>query len=100
MVFDQDRKTYGFYLKMNNKDNNGQKLDSTLKISWTLIIILILVSIILGYLLCKLIRKLPRRLKANELGDDFSYVSSTSSKYNQIQSNNEINGKNKLYENL
>ena len=100
MVFDQDRKTYGFYLKMNNKDNNGQKLDSTLKISWTLIIILILVSIILGYLLCKLIRKLPRRLKANELEDDFSYVSSTSSKYNQIQSNNEINGKNKLYENL
>jgi hypothetical protein len=98
MVFDQDKKTYGFYLKLNDKDEGkSNKLQTTLKISWSLIVILFLVSIILGYILCKLIRKLPRRLKANELEDSFTYVSS--SKYNQIKGQNEANNNmNKLYE--
>ena len=100
MVFDQDKKTYGFYLKLNDKnEGNNNKLQTSLKISWSLIVLLFFVSIILGYILCKLIRKLPRRLKANELEDSFSYVSS--SKYNQIQGKNETNNSmNKLYENF
>ena len=103
MVFDQDRKTYGFYVKINDKKNDN-KLEKSLKTSWTLVIILIFVSLILGYFLCKLLAKLPRRLKANELEDNFTY-DSANSKYGQISENNlgnnfDVNGKNKLYENL
>ena len=103
MVFDQDRKTYGFYMKINDK-NSGISLKTHLKLSWALIVILIIVSLVLGYYICKLIAKLPRRLKANELEDSFTYDSSNS-KYNEIQEGNiegapELKGKNKLYENL
>ena len=102
MVFDQDRKTYGFYVKLNEKKSDNS--NNSLKISWTLVIILIIVSLVLGYILCKLINKLPRRLKANELEDSFTYDPS-SSKYSQIKENKignipENNERNKLYENL
>ena len=101
MVFDQDRKTYGFYVKLNEKKNDNN-IDKSLKVSWALVVIFIIVSLVLLYFLCKLIAKLPRRLKANELEDSFTYDSA--SKYSYIK-NNEIdilekNGKNKLYENL
>ena len=102
MVFDQDRKTYGFYVKLNEKKNDNS--NNSLKISWTLVVILIIVSLVLGYILCKLINKLPRRLKANELEDSFTY-DPASSKYSQIKENKignipENNERNKLYENL
>ena len=102
MVFDQDRKTYGFYVKLNEKKSDNS--NNSLKISWTLVIILIIVSLVLGYILCKLINKLPRRLKANELEDSFTY-DPASSKYSQIKENKignipENNERNKLYENL
>ena len=98
MVFDQDKKTYGFYLQLNNKGLNNNSEDNTetsLKISWSIVIILVLVSLGLLYALHKLVSKLPRKLKANELEENFSYDSSNS-KYNQIDSPND--GKNKLYE--
>ena len=103
LVFDQDRKTYGFYVKLNDKNNNNNNRNNSLKISWALVVILIIVSLVLLYLLCKLIAKLPRRLKANELEENFTYDPST--KYSYINSNGigdipEIKGKNKLYENL
>ena len=103
MVFDQDRKTYGFYMKINDK-NEGISLETHLKFSWALIFVLMIVSIVLGYFICKLLAKLPRRLKANELEDSFTYDSSNS-KYNEIKEKNignipELNEKNKLYENL
>ena len=102
MVFDQDRKTYGFYVKLNEKKSDNS--NNSLKISWTLVVILIIVSLVLGYILCKLINKLPRRLKANELEDSFTY-DPASSKYSQIKENKignipENNERNKLYENL
>ena len=102
MVFDQDRKTYGFYVKLNEKKSDDS--NNSLKISWTLVVILIIVSLVLGYILCKLINKLPRRLKANELEDSFTY-DPASSKYSQIKENKignipENNERNKLYENL
>ena len=102
MVFDQDRKTYGFYVKLNEKKSDNS--NNSLKISWTLVVILIIVSLVLGYILCKLINKLPRRLKANELEDSFTYDPS-SSKYSQIKENKigniaGNNERNKLYENL
>ena len=102
MVFDQDRKTYGFYININNKRNDT--LNTSLKISWTLVVILIIILLIVTYIVFKLISKLPRRLKANELEDSFTYDSATS-KYNKIKDKNlgnisELDGKNKLYENL
>lgn len=102
MVFDQDRKTYGFYININNKRNDTLK--TSLKISWTLVVILIIILLIVTYIVFKLISKLPRRLKANELEDSFTYDSATS-KYNKIKDKNlgnisELDGKNKLYENL
>ena len=103
MVFDQDRKTYGFYLQLNNKDinkNNGveNKKDKTsLKVSWSLVCILIIISLGLLYALHKLISRLPRKLKANELEENFSY-DSNSSKYNEIIS--PPGGKNQLYESV
>ena len=105
MVFDQDRKTYGFYVQLNdNKNNDDDNLKQSLKFSYTLVVILIFVTIILFYLLCKLIAKLPRRIKANELEENFSYEAKNS-KYSEIKEKNigdisEINEKNKLYENL
>ena len=103
MVFDQDRKTYGFYLEPDNKEfnrNSGieNKGDETsLKVSWSLVCILILVSLGLLYALHKLISRLPRKLKANELEENFSYDSSNS-KYNQIS--NPDNKNNQLYESV
>ena len=104
MVFDQDRKTYGFYVELNGDKNNDDHLKQSLKFSYTMIVILIFVTIILFYLLCKLIAKLPRRIKANELEENFSYEAKNS-KYSEIKEKNigdisEINEKNKLYENL
>ena len=94
MVFDQDRKTYGFYLKLNQ--NKNENLNNSLKISWTLVVILVIISLILAYFLMRLISKLPRRLKANELEDNFTYESPIS-KYNSIENKTiELEGKNKL----
>jgi len=98
MVFDQDRKTYGFYLKLNQKKN--ENLNNSLKISWTLVVILVIISLILVYFLKRLLSKLPRRLKANELEDNFTYESPVS-KYNSIEDKKiELEQKNKLYENF
>ena len=47
MVFDQDRKTYGFYLKLNQ--NKNENLNNSLKISWTLVGILVIISLILVF---------------------------------------------------
>ena len=98
MVFDQDRKTYGFYLKLNQ--NKNENLNNSLKISWTLVVILVIVSLILIYFLKRLISKLPRRLKANELEDNFTYEPPVS-KYNSIEDKKiELEQKNKLYQNF
>ena len=105
MVFDQDRKTYGFYLELNNngnniidKNNKNNNMDnSSSKISWGIIVILVLISLVMVYIIHKLIKRLPRKLKANELEENFSYDSSNS-KYNQITHNEE--GKNQLYESV
>ena len=107
MVFDQDKKTYGFYLekkgdKLKTKEENS---NMKLKMSWSLIVILLFVSVILGYFICVLLKKLPRRLKANELEDDFTYSSSSSFGKNNFQETknkdvHDINNKNNLYENL
>ena len=95
MVFDQDRKTYGFYVQsnsINNMENNADNSNSS-KISWGLVFVLIIISLVLLFIIHKLINKLPRRLKANELEENFSYESN--SKYNEI---NTKDSKNKLYE--
>ena len=98
MVFDQDRKTYGFYLKLNQNKNGN--LNNSLKISWTLVVILVIISLILIYFLKRLISKLPRRLKANELEDNFTYEPPVS-KYNSIEDKKiELEQKNKLYQNF
>jgi hypothetical protein len=101
MVFDQDKKTYGFYMQLNNKEikNNNiedNKNDTSLKISWGIVLILVFVSLGLIYALHKLVAKMPRKLKANELEENFSYDTSKS-KYNSILDSN--SGKNELYEN-
>ena len=100
MVFDQDKKTYGFYLQPNNKgisniNNINEKTDNaSSKISWVIVVILLLVSLVLIYLLRRYVSKLPRKLKANELEENFSY-DSNNSKYNQIDVSND--GNNQLY---
>ena len=101
MVFDQDRKTYGFYLQLNkefNKNNGIAEVkndETSLKVSWSLVCILIIISFGLLYALHKLISRLPRKLKANELEENFSY-DSNNSKYNEIKS--PTDGKNQLYD--
>ena len=101
MVFDQDKKTYGFYLESNNNNiissipNNN---NTSSKISWILVVFLFLVSLGLLYALHKLLPKIPRKLKANELEENFSYESNTKSKYNEIGDSED--GKNQLYANV
>ena len=105
MVFDQDRKTFGFYLQSNNKVNNQNTIDNnsesdkntSLKISWGIVIVLVIFSLGLLYALHKLFNKLPRKLKANELEENFSYEANNS-KYNEITSSGDK--KNQLYENV
>ena len=99
MVFDQDKKTYGFYLENNfniiNTLPNNISNTST-KISWILVVFLLIVSLGLLYALHKLLPKIPRKLKANELEENFSYeASNTKSKYSEISDSN--NDKNQLY---
>ena len=101
MVFDQDRKTYGFYVqpfnklnKNNNIENN--KNETSLKISWGIVFFLIIISLGLLYAIHKLIARLPRKLKANELEENFSYESNNS-KYSEITSSGDK--KKELYEN-
>ena len=99
MVFDQDRKTYGFYVDNKfNENNNIEKNnnETSLKISWGIVCILIIISLGMLYAIHKLILRLPRKLKANELEENFSYELSNS-KYNEIK--NPDNKKNELYEN-
>ena len=101
MVFDQDRKTYGFYVqpfnklnKNNNIENN--KNETSLKISWGIVFFLIIISLGLLYAIHKLIARLPRKLKANELEENFSYESNNS-KYSEITNSDDKNKE--LYEN-
>ena len=104
MVFDQDKKTYGFYLQLNNNINNKEtiiennKTNASTKISWILVVVLFLVSLGLLYALHKLLPKLPRKLKANELEENFSYEANNKSKYNEI--NESDDGKKELYESV
>ena len=99
MVFDQDKKTYGFYLEnifniINTLPNNIA--NTSTKISWILVVFLLIVSLGLLYALHKLLPKIPRKLKANELEENFSYeASNTKSKYSEISDSN--NDKNQLY---
>ena len=101
MVFNQDRKTYGFYVqpfnklnKNNNIENNNK--ETSLKISWGIVFFLIIISLGLLYAIHKLIARLPRKLKANELEENFSY-DSNNSKYSEITSSDDK--KKELYEN-
>ena len=103
MVFDQDKKTYGFYLDNNNNiinsipNNNANTSSTSSKISWILVIFLFIVSLGLLYALHKLLPKIPRKLKANELEENFSYeASNTKSKYSEISDSNN-NDKNQIY---
>ena len=104
MVFDQDKKTYGFYLQLNNNINNKEtiiennKTTTSTKISWILVVVLFLVSLGLLYALHKLLPKLPRKLKANELEENFSYEVNNKSKYNEIKESDD--GKKELYESV
>ena len=104
MVFDQDKKTYGFYLQLNNNINNKEtiiennKTTTSTKISWILVVVLFLVSLGLLYALHKLLPKLPRKLKANELEENFSYEANNKSKYNEIKESDD--GKKELYESV
>ena len=99
MVFDQDKKTYGFYLDNNNIINSipNSNGNTSSKISWMLVIFLFIVSLGLLYALHKLLPKIPRKLKANELEENFSYESTSNikSKYSEISDSN--NDKNQLY---
>ena len=99
MVFDQDKKTYGFYLENNFNIINtlpNNIANTSTKISWILVVFLFIVSLGLLYALHKLLPKIPRKLKANELEENFSYeASNTKSKYSEISDSN--NDKNQLY---
>ena len=99
MVFDQDKKTYGFYLENNFNIINtlpNNIANTSTKISWVLVVFLLIVSLGLLYALHKLLPKIPRKLKANELEENFSYeASNTKSKYSEISDSN--NDKNQLY---
>ena len=99
MVFDQDKKTYGFYLENNFNIINtlpNNIANTSTKISWILVVFLLIVSLGLLYALHTLLPKIPRKLKANELEENFSYeASNTKSKYSEISDSN--NDKNQLY---
>ena len=99
MVFDQDKKTYGFYLENNFNIINtlpNNIANTSTKISWILVVFLLIVSLGLLYALHKLLPKIPRKLKANELEENFSYeASNNKSKYREISDSN--NDKNQLY---
>ena len=99
MVFDQDKKTYGFYLENNFNIINtlpNNIANTSTKISWILVVFLLIVSLGLLYALHKLLPKIPRKLKANELEENFSYeASNNKSKYSEISDSN--NDKNQLY---
>jgi len=74
-VFNQDKKTFGFYLQTGDYEVNEEKNESNKNIpwSWILVIILSLIVVVLGVILYITIPMIKRKKKANELDEDFVY---------------------------
>ena len=68
-TYNQDKKKLGFYkiIKNNNK--------FSLHYTWLIIIILIILCILLLFLFLRNIMNKPRKLRANELEDNYDYIS-------------------------
>ena len=71
-VFSQENRTIGFYTKKHNGNFNFN-----IQISWILVIIFFFTSIILGFILYKVLIKRKRKIRANELEDEYDYISKT-----------------------
>ena len=66
-IFDNDRKLFGFYIKIKEKEN-------FLSLFTIMIIVLLLIIMILSIILIRYIYKKPRRIRANELEEDIDYT--------------------------
>ena len=66
-IFDNDRKIFGFYKKIKEKEN-------LLSLFTIMILILLIIIIILSIILIRYIYKKPKRIRANELEDDIDYT--------------------------
>ena len=92
LVFNHDQKTIGFYhnyeedKKENKKDDNNPKSnedEDKYKILYLIILILILVGVVATFVMIYL-KKGKRKNKANELDDNFEYISKSNEEDNKI----------------
>ncbi len=67
-TFDQDKKRFGFYIKIKEKKYNIFNLTNIL------IFILIIIIIILVYIIFKYFKKKQRKIRANELEEQIDYL--------------------------
>ena len=78
-VFNPDTKQIGFYKNIKNANDIDSK-DYSFIFKIILIIVLSLLLILLGFILGKMIYGLKRKKRANELTDDYDYVSNENNK--------------------
>ena len=84
LVFNQDSKTIGFYnlnleIEINNEENKTKTIFINESTNFIYIISIIIVSIILfiglGFIIGNYIKKYKKKKRANELDDDYEYIS-------------------------
>ena len=76
IIFDQESRTFGFYSETGEYRTPKEKSKKIkLALSWILVIILSICLIALGIAFFKMLPKIMRKKKANELDDDYEYVS-------------------------
>ena len=90
-IFDQDKKIFGFYKEkgeynIEENDTNG----GGLSLAWIMVIILAICLIVLGFAFVKVLPYIKRNKRANELDDEYDYVTGISMK--KEDNKNFING--------
>ena len=85
-IFNSDLKQLGLYKKINNKRKTSQNSNNNKIIIIIVIIVVSIILVIIGIIIGKIINRSNRKKRANELVDDYEYVSE-----DKIQQNTEKN---------
>ena len=96
-VFNSDNKQIGFYNPNYNKHEKSKDMISKKYIFILVIIVLCVIFTLMGIILGKKIYGIKRKKKANELIDDFEYISSgDKNNINDINKNNDFSTNNSV----
>ena len=85
LIFDSDSKIISYYINDNLEKNSNSKFVEKEKTKKIIIIVLIILAFIIGIFFGKIIcSKYNRKIRANELEDNYSYLSNNTNNINNI----------------